>query len=85
MAVVGQVCPMGRLDDSKEEYRLLTVLLYLLYGQHPILLFDIIDLTFHTLDWLKVRDTVSLLALRMEQLEQRNDLLRDAHEKSFHS
>src|SRR6266478_6143810 len=58
---------------------------YLLYGQHPLLPFDVIDSTFHVLDWLKVTTTVELLALRMEQLEQRNDLLRDAKEQNFRS
>ncbi len=58
---------------------------YLLYGQHPLLPFDVIDSTFHVLDWLKATTTVELLALRMEQLEQRNDLLRDAKEQNFRS
>src|SRR6266481_8932568 len=58
---------------------------YLLYGQHPLLPFDVIDHTFHVLDWLKATTTVELLALRMEQLEQRNDLLRDAKEQNFRS
>ncbi len=36
---------------------------YLLYGQHPLLPFDITDLTFHALDWPKVNNTKDLLAL----------------------
>ena len=48
---------------------------YLLYGQHPLLPFDITHSTFHVLDWPKVKNTVQLLALRMQQLDQRNVLL----------
>ena len=56
---------------------------YLLYGQHPLLPFDVIDVTFHVLDWPKVTTTAGLLALRMQQLEQRNILLLEARKKSF--
>src|SRR5258708_6828343 len=56
---------------------------YLLYGQHPLLSFDVIDVTFHVLEWPKVTNTARSLALRMQQLEQRNILLLEAREKSF--
>ncbi len=56
---------------------------FLLYGQHPLLLFDIMDATFHVLDWPNVSSTTELLALRMQQLNQRNDLLVEACEKNF--
>ena len=58
---------------------------YLLYGQHPLLPFDVTDITFHALDWMKGTTTEKLLALRMEQLDQRNVSLRDAREKNYHS
>ena len=51
---------------------------YLLYGQHPLLLFDITNSTFHVLDWPKVKNMVQLLALRIQQLDQRNVLLLEA-------
>ena len=38
-------------------------LYYLLYGQHPLLPFDITDSTFHALDWPKVNNMKDLLAL----------------------
>ena len=38
-------------------------LYYLLYGQHPLLPFDITDSMFHALDWPKVTTTKDLLAL----------------------
>jgi len=56
---------------------------YLLYGQHLLLPFDITDSTFHVLDWPKVKNTVQLLALRIQQLDQRNVLLLEARDKSF--
>jgi len=56
---------------------------YLLYGQHLLLLFDVANSTFHVLDWPKVTNTIELLALHMQQLDQRNDLLLEAREKSF--
>ncbi len=43
---------------------------YLLYGQHPLLPFDITDSTFHMLDWPKVTTTKDLLALQIQQLDQ---------------
>ncbi len=56
---------------------------YLLYGQHPILPFDVTDSTFHVLEWPRVTNTTKLLALRIQQLDQRNGLLVEAHEKSY--
>src|SRR5260221_6598123 len=58
---------------------------YLLYGQHPLLPFDVADSTFHVLDWPKVTNTKELLALRMQQLDQRNTVIREARERSFQS
>src|SRR5260370_36508293 len=48
---------------------------YLLYGQHPLMPFDVTDCTFHTLDWPSVMTTHELLAMRMHQLTQHEDLL----------
>src|SRR5258707_12623982 len=56
---------------------------YLLYGQHPLLPFDVIDVTFHVLKWPKVTNTAGLLGLHMQQLEQWNILLLEVQEKSF--
>src|SRR5260370_37352362 len=58
---------------------------YLLYSQHPLLPFDVTDITFHAINWLRGTMTEKLLALRMEQLDQRNVSLHDARERSFHS
>ncbi len=44
---------------------------YLLYGQHLLLLFNVANSTFHILDWPKVMNTIELLALHMQQLDQR--------------
>src|SRR5258705_10559746 len=52
-------------------------------GQHPLLLFDVIDVTFHVLKWPKVTNTAGLLVLHMQQLEQWNILLLEVWEKSF--
>src|SRR5258708_4246683 len=43
---------------------------YLLYGQHLLLPFDVADSTFHVLEWPKVTNTIELLSLHMQQLEQ---------------
>src|SRR5258708_26662097 len=43
---------------------------YLLYGQHPLLLFAVVDRTFHVLEWQMVTNTAELLALRIQQLNQ---------------
>ncbi len=58
---------------------------YLLYGQHPLLPFDITDMMFHAMDWLRATKTEELLVMRMEQLEQRNTLLQFTRDKSFRS
>jgi len=47
---------------------------YLLYGQHLILPFDVTDSTFHVLEWPRVTNMTKLLALRIQQLDQRNRL-----------
>ena|SRR5260221_4749217 len=56
---------------------------YLLYGQHPILPFDVTDATFHILEWPKVTNMMELLALRMQQLDQRNGSLVEVCERSY--
>ena len=56
---------------------------YLLYGQHPLLPFDVVDHTFHVLEWQAVTNTAELLALRIQQLDQQNSLLVEVHEKNF--
>src|SRR5258707_12231529 len=43
---------------------------YLLYGQHLLLPFDVADSTFHVLEWPKVTNTIELLSLHIEHLEQ---------------
>src|SRR5258706_11855171 len=58
---------------------------YLLYGQHAIHLFAVTDTTYHTRDWVKVTNTKELLALRMQQLAQRKDLLNDAEKRYYWS
>src|SRR5258708_25801152 len=50
---------------------------YLLYGQHPLHLFDVTDMTYYMRDWVKVTDMKELLVLRTQQLAQRKDLLND--------
>ena len=56
---------------------------YLLYSQHPLHPFDVLDTTYHIRDWLKATSTKELLALRMQQLAQRSDLIEDAGERNF--
>jgi hypothetical protein len=51
---------------------------YLLYGQHPLMPYDVNDRTFHSLDWPSIESTEDLLALRMLQLSKREDLLEEA-------
>ena len=53
---------------------------FLLYGQHPLLPFDVTDRTFHVLDWPSATNTVDLLALRMRQLEQKELILSSVRE-----
>jgi hypothetical protein len=54
------------------------MLYYLLYGQHPLMPFNVKDKTFHSLDWPSVKTTEKLLALRILQISKRKDLLEDA-------
>src|SRR5258708_31376413 len=56
---------------------------YLLYGQHPLHPFDVIDVTYHTREWEKATDTKELLALRMQQLAQKKDSLDDAEKRNY--
>ncbi len=58
---------------------------YLLYGQHPLHPFDVIDATYHTREWVKATDTKELLALRMQQLVQKKDSLDDAEKRNYRS
>ena len=58
---------------------------YLLYGQHLLLLFDVMDRTFHVLEWQAVTNMAELLALRIQQLDQQNSLLVEVCEKNFQS
>src|SRR5258708_29060596 len=58
---------------------------YLLYGQHLLHLFDMTDVTYHMRDWVKVTNMKELLALRMQQLAQRKDLLNDAEKRNYQS
>ncbi len=41
------------------------------------------DATYHMRDWVKVTDTKELLALGMQQLAQRKDLLNDAEKRNY--
>ncbi len=54
---------------------------FLLYGVHPVLSFDLSELTWQTLDWHLVSTTTELLALRTLQLERRDPKLREANLK----
>src|SRR5258708_12629123 len=56
---------------------------YLLYGQHPLLPFDITNSTFHILDWPKVISTMELLALRIQRLDHQNALIVEPSNKNF--
>lgn len=54
---------------------------FLLYGRHPFFAFDIADRTWDTLDWHEVKDTVGLLAIRIQQILRRDKRLVLALEK----
>src|SRR6266436_5425116 len=56
---------------------------YLLYGQHPLHPFDMMNMTYHMRDWVKVTNMKELLALRMQQLAQRKDLLNDMEKRNY--
>src|SRR5260221_127943 len=58
-------------------------LYYLLYGQHPLHPFDVIDMTYHTREWVKATDMKELLALRMQQLAQKKDSLDDVEKRNY--
>src|ERR1700733_6495181 len=50
---------------------------YLLYGRNPLLVFDIADRTWETLDWDKVITTEDLIAIRTLQFSRRDTVLAD--------
>jgi hypothetical protein len=56
---------------------------YLLYGQHPLMPFDVRDKTFHSLDWPSIHTTEELLALRIIQLSKRDELLDEAVKANY--
>ncbi len=58
-------------------------LYYLLYGQHLLHPFDVIDVTYHTREWVKATDMKELLALRMQQLAQKKDSLDDVEKRNY--
>ncbi|KAI0308989.1 hypothetical protein OF83DRAFT_1018094, partial [Amylostereum chailletii] len=41
---------------------------FMVYGVHPVFPFEMADATWQTLDWHRVTDTASLLALRAQQM-----------------
>jgi hypothetical protein len=58
---------------------------YLLYGQHLLMPYDVMDWTFHSLDWRSVEMTEDLLPLRILQISK-EELLDEAflaNEKSW--
>jgi hypothetical protein len=54
---------------------------FLLYGVHPVFSFDILEVTWQTLDWHTVRTHTDLLAIRILQIQQRDPKLRLACEQ----
>jgi hypothetical protein len=54
---------------------------YLLYGVHPVLSFDIAEITWQTLDWDKIYTTEDLLAIRARQLSRRDPKMKEANER----
>ena len=54
---------------------------FLLYGQHPILAFDIADHTWEVLDWHTVHSTKDLIAIRIQQILRRDKKLVEVHEQ----
>jgi len=51
---------------------------FLLYGSHPVLSFDITESTWQTLDWDQVRTYEDLIAIRIKQLQRRDQRLESA-------
>ena len=54
---------------------------YLLYGQDPLHSFDMMDRSWHALDWNKVKSTADLLGLRIKQLSRREEYIGEASER----
>ena len=54
---------------------------FLLYGRHPILAFDIADVTWETLDWHTVHTTEDLITIRTQQILRRDKKLAQALER----
>ena len=54
---------------------------YLLYGQDPLLSFDMTDRSWHALDWKEAKSTADLLGLRIKQLSRRDDYIGEASKK----
>ena len=53
---------------------------FLLYGRHPILAFDIVDVTWETLDWHTVHTTEDFIAIRTQQILRQDKKLAQALE-----
>jgi hypothetical protein len=53
----------------------------LLYGVHPVFVFDITDHTWQTLDWHDVKMYLDLISLHAQQILRRDELLTPALEK----
>ncbi|THH14737.1 hypothetical protein EUX98_g9572, partial [Antrodiella citrinella] len=54
---------------------------FLLYGQHELLPFDIIDRSWYLLDWHTVEDTADLIAMRAKQLSRLPEHIGIAHDR----
>ena len=57
-------------------------LYYLLYGQQPLLPFDITDRSWHTLDWPNIKSEVDLLSTRIMQLSRHDEFIGEASKKA---
>ena len=55
---------------------------FLIYGIHPVFSFDLDDATWQTLDWDKVQDTPTLIALRAQQIARRDEVAAEAHRQA---
>ena len=51
---------------------------FLLYGRNPLLSFDIADRTWETLDWDNVLTTDDLIAVRIQQIARRDEIVTEA-------
>jgi len=54
---------------------------YLLYGQDPLLSFDMTDRSWHALDWKEAKSTADLLGLRIKQLSRQDNYIGEASKK----